>query len=227
MYGFPSSFRELGAPTETDQRWRCRTDPCSDHERSRRPVTFVVIGTFNFTGMRIRLISALTMALCAVFAVGAAAQDDGAASDRAALGALYDATGGAGWLRHDNWKTSAPLGTWYGVSTDAAGRVQILWLPDNGLSGPIPAALENLSNLTHLHLSENALTGPIPAALGNLSNLRELNLRSNNLSGAIPDALGDLYNLTHIYLDRERVDRSDPRRTGQALQALMVVSLFQ
>ena len=99
-------------------------------------------------------------------------------------------------------------------------EIQILWLPDNGLSGPIPAALENLSNLTHLHLSENALTGPIPAALGNLSNLRELNLRSNNLSGAIPDALGDLYNLTHIYLDRNALIGPIPDALGRLSKLL-------
>ena len=43
--------------------------------------------------------------------------------DRAALEALYDATGGPGWTDSTNWNTSAPIGEWFGVSTDAAGRV--------------------------------------------------------------------------------------------------------
>ena len=43
-------------------------------------------------------------------------------SDRAALEALYDATAGGSWTDNTNWKTSAPLGAWYGVTTDASGR---------------------------------------------------------------------------------------------------------
>ena len=40
-------------------------------------------------------------------------------SDRAALEALYDATSGPDWTDSTSWKTSAPLGEWYGVTTDA------------------------------------------------------------------------------------------------------------
>ena len=38
--------------------------------------------------------------------------------DRAALVALYDATGGAQWTFSLNWKTTEPLGTWDGVTTE-------------------------------------------------------------------------------------------------------------
>ena len=82
------------------------------------------------------------VALCAVLAADAAAQGN-AAADRAALEALYDATGGPGWTNSTNWKTSAPLGEWHGVTTDAAGRVTGLHLVYNGLTGPIPGALGN------------------------------------------------------------------------------------
>ena len=43
--------------------------------------------------------------------------------DRAALEALYNATDGPNWVNNDNWLTDAPLGEWYGVDTDASGRV--------------------------------------------------------------------------------------------------------
>ena len=63
--------------------------------------------------------------------------------DRAALVALYNATDGPNWVDNTNWLTDAPLGEWYGVSTDAAGRVVGIdlrgqWAPVKGLSGAIP-----------------------------------------------------------------------------------------
>ena len=121
-------------------------------------------------------------------------------SDRAALEALYDATGGAHWTDSTNWKTSAPLGEWYGVTTDADGRVTHLDLFESGLSGPIPAALGDLSNLVDLILSYNALTGPIPAALGRLSRLEQLWLGVNDLTGGIPGWLGNLSSLRYLGL---------------------------
>ena len=41
------------------------------------------------------------------------------AVDRAALEALYKATGGANWTNNINWLTSGALSTWYGVTTDS------------------------------------------------------------------------------------------------------------
>ncbi len=146
-------------------------------------------------------------------------------TDRVALEALYDATyGSIIWKNSTNWKTAAPLGEWYGVTTDAAGRVtkldlsgnelkgripeslgslsnlQELNLRDNELRGPIPEVLRILSNLQVLDLSENVLAGPVPAWLRNLSNLRELYLSFNELRGPIPESLGSLSNLQMLVL---------------------------
>ncbi len=122
------------------------------------------------------------------------------ATDRAALVALYDATGGQNWSDSTNWKTDAALGDWYGVTTDTDGRVTLLLLFGEGLTGPMPAALGNLSKLQGLLLQNNNLTGSIPAALGNLSNLTVLSLWGNDLSGSIPSALGNLSNLQDLLL---------------------------
>ena len=116
-------------------------------------------------------------------------------SDRAALEALYDATGGPDWTDNTNWKTSAPLGEWHGVTTDIDGRVNWLNLGGNELSGSIPGDLGDLANLRELHLPGNELSGSIPGDLGDLANLRELHLPGNELSGSIPGDLGDLANL--------------------------------
>lgn len=86
---------------------------------------------------------------CAMFPAGVAAQG-AVATERAALEALYEATGGADWVNGTNWKTDAPLGQWYGVSTDDRGRVIELELGNNGLVGSIPPELADLVHLERL-----------------------------------------------------------------------------
>ena len=146
-----------------------------------------------------RLAGLVAAALLAAFAGDVAAQDD-AASDRAALEALYDATGGDGWTNRTNWKTASAPGDWHGVTTDPDGRVTRLDLHRNGLAGPLPAALGGLTRLESLDLGRNALTGPIPAALGRLSRLEGLILSRNDFTGPVPPALGGLAKLELISL---------------------------
>ena len=85
--------------------------------------------------------------------------------DRVALIALYNSAGGPSWTNNDNWLSDAPIGKWYGVTTDDTGRVIILDLMENQLSGEIPEELVGLSNLELLTLSGNQLSGCIPARL--------------------------------------------------------------
>ena len=68
-----------------------------------------------------------------------------AETDREALAALYNATGGAPSL--SKWLSDAPLSEWDGVKTDDDGRVTELNLTGNQLSGEIPPELGSLSNL--------------------------------------------------------------------------------
>ena len=94
----------------------------------------------------------------------------------AALEALYNATDGTNWTNNTNWLSNAPLSEWHGVVTDGEDRVTELSLPNNQLTGTIPAALKQLENLEELILYGNQLSGAIPAQLGNLSNLRRVSL---------------------------------------------------
>ncbi len=114
---------------------------------------------------------------------------------REALVALYIATDGDNWHENTNWISDAPIGEWYGVTTDHVGNVTSIGLPDNLLSGEIPPELGDLANMTVLALYANGLRVEIPPELGNLSNLWRLNLTSNQLSGRIPTELGNLPNL--------------------------------
>ena len=139
---------------------------------------------------------------------------DSAESDRSALEALYDAAGGAGWTDSANWMTAAPLGEWYGVTTDPDGRVTGLDLVDNGLAGWLPPELGSLAHLETLRLGFGGLTGPIPPALGNLENLELLELAAMDLTGTIPSALGRLVNLRELDLWGNRLTGSMPAALG-------------
>ena len=164
-----------------------------------------------------------------------------ASGDRAALEALYRATDGANWTNKSGWLTSAPLGDWFGVQTNDAGRVtrldlrengldgnlpseigqlsklQILFLYENRLSGAIPPELAALTELTHLELGPNQLTGRIPPWLGQLTELGSLHLGGNELSGPIPPELGQLSNLQSLALFDNRLSGTIPSELGQLL----------
>ena len=143
---------------------------------------------------------------------------------RDALLKIFDATGGSGWREKTNWGTVQPLGSWYGVTTNAAGNVVELWLPSNGLVGYLPPELGNLRHLRHLRLTSNALTGPIPPELGNLQYLSGLSLSYNELMGQIPPELGNLRHLRHLSLSANELTGQIPPELGN-LQNLWYLSL--
>lgn len=145
--------------------------------------------------------------------------------DRVALVALYHATDGPNWVDNTNWLTDARLDEWYGVDTDAAGRVVGLdlegrWdnearqIVSHGLKGELPADLATLTELELLFLGHNDLTGAIPPELGGLTNLQRLGLSNNALSGAIPSELGTLANLQQLDLGWNRLTGPIPPWLG-------------
>ncbi|MEM9337183.1 MAG: hypothetical protein AAGA66_00520 [Bacteroidota bacterium] len=121
------------------------------------------------------------------------------ATEKEALIDLYYSTDGPNWTNRTNWLSDAPVCDWEGV-TVANGVVTLLELPENGLSGTIPASIGALSHLIHLDLRGNQIEGEIPPAIGTLFELEVLELSENMLTGSLPPALGSASQLQELSL---------------------------
>ena len=73
------------------------------------------------------------------------------------------------------------------------GRLTMLWLYDNTLSGVIPESIGNLTWLDTLNLAFNQLSGEIPESIGSLINLNYLYLYKNKLGGTITDSICNIF----------------------------------
>ena len=123
---------------------------------------------------------------------GTRTECDPARVERLALTDLHGLTGGSSWANREAWGTDAPLGDWHGVATED-GRVVGVTLPDNGLSGPLPPEIANLTELRVADLADNHLSGALPGSIAGLRELAELRLgRNPALEGALPFGLRGL-----------------------------------
>ena len=104
--------------------------------------------------------------------------------DRGALRTLYNTLNGfIEWTNDEKWRSNYPVSSWYGVSTDATGRVSGLNLRNNGLKGELTGALETLGigSLKNLNISNNRqLTGELPLRLMELP-LETLDIRCTGI----------------------------------------------
>ena len=137
-----------------------------------------------------------------------AAERQALAGDCAALLDSKDTLLGTGQNKGSlNWDKTRNMRFWNGVILEAPlsppRRVIGLRLRNKGLTGQIPAALDNLTELTQIVLSRNQLTGSIPA-LSNLTKLRGIYLEHNQLSGSLPD-LSALTSLSTLALTNNKL----------------------
>lgn len=123
----------------------------------------------------------------------------GLVSDCQVLLALRDRLAGSAEL---NWSADRLMVEWTGLGISGTpGRVKALFLPEQGLSGVVPAGLAKLTELQQLFLPGNFLSGSIPPELGDLDKLVYLVLSGNLLTGSIPAELSDLDKLMDLDLN--------------------------
>ncbi|PPR97307.1 hypothetical protein GOBAR_AA23361 [Gossypium barbadense] len=103
------------------------------------------------------------------------------------------------------------------------GRMEVLYIDKNLISGEIPDCWNHWQNLGLLNLGSNSLTGKIPPSLGHI-NLSMLNLRNNSMFGALPSTL---QNSSLIMLDfsENHFNGSVPEWIGDKHSRLKVLSL--
>lgn len=133
------------------------------------------------------------------------------------------ATSTAPWTTATRWFANNTPCTWFGVLCNN-GHVIVLNLPQNHLSGLLPAALGNLPELLVLNLSNNSLRGDLPVELGNLGKVETLDLYGNQLGGALPVTLGNLARLKTLRLYHNQLRGPIPSQLTQ-LTSLLTLDL--
>lgn len=137
-------------------------------------------------------------------------------SERDALIALYNGTGGPGWDDSTNWLNPAGTEcTWFGVICSGGdANVVELNLVGNNLVGMLPAEIADLTQIETIFLGWNQLMGNIPPELGSLPMLRTLGIPGNEFHGEIPPELGNLGALEWLNIRRNQLSGSIPPELG-------------
>ncbi|XP_051121678.1 probable LRR receptor-like serine/threonine-protein kinase IRK [Andrographis paniculata] len=113
-------------------------------------------------------------------------------------------------LLSDN-RLSGSTGDAFASSTEnSRGRLLVLDVSKNNLSGTIPIALRNFYSLQVLNMAGNLLHGSISSELGSMASLVELRLENNSLGGDIPASIGDCAALVSLSVARNELTGSIP-----------------
>ncbi|GMP21938.1 hypothetical protein CsSME_00000147 [Camellia sinensis var. sinensis] len=95
----------------------------------------------------------------------------------------------------------------------AEDSLQVLYVFDNRLSGPLPD-FTRFSSLIELSVGSNQLSGSIPETFGQLSSLVSLQLYGNQITGSVPD-LSMFPSLTDLGLGDNQLNGTIHRNIGQ------------
>ena len=116
-----------------------------------------------------------------------------------------------------DWSADTDIDDWQGVTVERGDSpyVRVLFLPEAGLTGSIPAALGGLADLRRIDLDYNSLTGGLPRELGSLYDMELIYLNHNNLTGTIPAELAQLGNLKSLFLSNNNLTGGIPPELGK------------
>ncbi|URE48937.1 Di-glucose binding within endoplasmic reticulum [Musa troglodytarum] len=75
-----------------------------------------------------------------------------------------------------------------------------LSLGTNRFSGGIPSTVGSLTLLEQLYIDSSGLSGPLPSDLANMTSLKKLWAFDNDFTGNLPESIGQLTNLTDLQI---------------------------
>ena len=147
-----------------------------------------------------------------------------AREDSIALVNIYNSLNGENWVFQRNWLVG-PVGNWEGVGIEN-GRVVVLDLSQNEISGNIPLAIFDLTQLRALSLAGNSIGGILHPSIGRLKQLRILELHQNRIVGSIPPEIKELTELRSLTLAANDMSGPIPPEMGE-LTSLQTLDLFR
>ncbi|KAL3145840.1 hypothetical protein ABBQ38_015212 [Trebouxia sp. C0009 RCD-2024] len=104
--------------------------------------------------------------------------------------------------------------SWQGITCQGP-RVVGIFLNGYGLTGTLPEAWGQLSELENMDLGMNSLSGPIPGSWSNLTQLENMDLGMNSFTGPLPGSWSNLTQLsTNLILDGNQLTGSLPASWG-------------
>lgn len=103
---------------------------------------------------------------------------------------------------------------WSVVICTSPKTVSSLLLADKLLTGPLPAEIASLVNLSFLELSLNGLSADIPTSIEKLTLLEYLSVAFNSFSGTIPTEIGKLSKLEFLNMQSSQVHGTIPTEFG-------------
>lgn len=148
-------------------------------------------------------------------------------AQRDVLMALYNALDGDNWTaaKKTNWNTDEPISTWGGVTVENDAITKLNFSGFN-LNGTLPDAIGAFPLLISLNLGSNAkLTGPLPAAIGNLTNLETFTAVTTGLQGPLPKEMGNLTKLTNLQLNNNKITGTIPKEWA-GMESLKSFGMF-
>ena len=139
-----------------------------------------------------------------------------------ALKIFYNELKGDDWKNNSGWGEDCDYCQWFGIQCDNERNVTQLFLPDNNLSGVLPASLGSLSELRILLLDQNEISGRLPNELYNLTNLGFLILNNNRIEGELNPAIGSMTNIRWLLLNENNFSGQIPNELGRLSEALII-----
>ena len=137
---------------------------------------------------------------------------DQIALEREALVSFYNSLDGSSWTNNTNWCSGAPVGEWYGVTTDGDGFVTNINLAYNNLQGHLPEQLKTLQSLEGLSLQGNNIP-TIPTVFEDMPNLKNLDMSGCKIT-MLPEDMGIFKHLTSLFLSDNIFDCQIPESVG-------------